>query len=82
MVPAYFSVHEEADGEGDIEATLRLDFGGVHAGGEGRPGHGLGMGCPQKEKEYGGTPASQSPANQCVEVVILMFTTTTINTKQ
>lgn len=29
-VPAYFSMHEEADGKGDIEATLRLNFGGLH----------------------------------------------------
>lgn len=33
-MPAYFSVHEEADGKGDIEATLWLDFGGLHAGGK------------------------------------------------
>lgn len=27
-------MHEEADGEGDIEAALRLDFGGLHAEGK------------------------------------------------
>lgn len=52
-------MHEEADGQGDIEATLWLDFCGLHAGG-GKTG-GPAVGCPQKEKECGGIPASRSP---------------------
>lgn len=52
-------MHEEADSKGDIEATLWLDFGGLHAGGDKTS---PGVQCPQKEKEYGGVPASQSPA--------------------
>lgn len=57
-------MHEEADGKGDIEATIGLDFGGLHAGGGVgvRPKHRPGMECPQIEKWKGGIPASQSPA--------------------
>lgn len=56
---AYFSMHEEADGEGDVEATFWLDFG-LHGGGGGGDS-GPGVGRSQEEMGWGGVPGSQSP---------------------
>lgn len=66
---SYLSMHEQADCKGDIEATLWLNFRGLHGGGCFEE-----QGVSELYRMGGGVnPASQSPENTALHKTHLLF---------